>query len=50
MNDNELTDRQIIYAKLVDVLGSVAFVNEVEELKGATPERLKAFIEKNCKS
>lgn len=40
-----MNDKQLIYAKLIDCLNSVAFINELEELKEATPERLKEFVE-----
>ena len=40
-----MNDKQLIYSRLIDCLNSVAFINELEELKDATPERLKEFVE-----
>ena len=40
-----MNDKQLIYAKLVDLLNSVAFIAELEELKGATQERMQEFVE-----
>lgn len=40
-----MDDKQLIYARLIDCLNSVAFINELEGLKNASPERLKLFVE-----
>lgn len=40
-----MNDKQLIYAELLDYLSAVAFINKLEGLKNASPERLKLFID-----
>ena len=40
-----MDDKQLIYSRLLECLSSIAFINELEELKGASQERLRMFME-----